>query len=102
MSGESSGVTADTSSVPEQKRRRRARRARNGHRFIEQCTARPISARRRFCCGFELANWGPASAIGSMEFSMKWYKIAIAGVLVAAALLIVLGTPANFLTGELQ
>jgi AsmA protein len=37
-----------------------------------------------------------------MEFNMKWYKIAIAGVLVAAALLFVLGTPANFLAGALQ
>jgi AsmA protein len=33
---------------------------------------------------------------------MKWYKIAIAGVLAVAALLVVFGIPANFLAGALQ
>jgi len=33
---------------------------------------------------------------------MKWLKIAIAGVLVAAVLAIVIGIPANFLVGVVQ
>jgi AsmA protein len=37
-----------------------------------------------------------------MKFKMKWYKIAIAGVLVLAALLVVFGMPANFLAGAVQ
>jgi AsmA protein len=37
-----------------------------------------------------------------MKFKMKWYKIAIAGVVVLAALLVMFGIPANFLTGAVQ
>jgi AsmA protein len=37
-----------------------------------------------------------------MKFKLKWYKIAIVGVVVLAALLVVFGIPANFLTGAVQ
>jgi AsmA protein len=37
-----------------------------------------------------------------MKFKMKWYKIAIAGVVVLAALLVIFGIPANFLAGAVQ
>ena len=37
-----------------------------------------------------------------MKFKMKWYQIAIAGLLVLAALLVVFGIPVNFLAGAVQ
>ena len=40
--------------------------------------------------------------VGSMTFNMKALKIVIAGVLVAAALLLVFGIPVNFLVNSVQ